>query len=267
VTAEPDRTIRYGPEPDQEADVWLPDGVARPPVVIAVHGGFWLTDHDRAHLAPACAALAASGFLVCSVEYRRVGDPGGGWPGTFTDITTAIARLPVLLADGGEIGPIALLGHSAGAHLALWAAGAHRLAAEHPLHRTAPFPAAGVVSLGGIGAFDAVLTEGGLGADALHGLLGGGPDTVPERYAAADPSLLLPNGVRTILLHGSRDREVPLAASNDYAKLARAAGDRTDLRVLDGIGHFQPIKPGSPAWPQVVGAVAEIIGDGTRTAQ
>jgi acetyl esterase/lipase len=251
-------TLRYGPDDGQDVDVWRPGADGRRPVVIAIHGGFWLAEYDRAYLAPACAALAEAGYLTCSLEYRRAGQPGGGWPGTFADIATALGRIPELLGKDADHDRIALLGHSAGAHLALWAAGAHRLPETHPLHRNGPFPARGIVSLGGIGDLAAIDgTE--IGGPAVRELLGGDRETVPDRYRAADPAGLVPTGVRVILVHGSRDGEVPVAASGGYADRARAAGDDVELRILPDIGHFQPVKPNSPAWAEVPRAIADVL--------
>ncbi|GAB3950085.1 hypothetical protein GCM10027614_49950 [Micromonospora vulcania] len=124
---EPDRTVAYGDHPDQVADLRLPagNGPARP-LVVVVHGGFWRAEYDRRHTGPLAAALAGSGYPVAQLEYRRTGQPGGGWPGTLTDVLTGVAELPGLAADlmpdrVTRAAPI-LVGHSAGGHLALYAA-------------------------------------------------------------------------------------------------------------------------------------------------
>ncbi len=124
---EPDRTVAYGDAPDQVADLRLPAGAgpARP-LVVVVHGGFWRAEYDRRHTGPLAAALAAHGYPVAQLEYRRTGQPGGGWPGTLTDVLTGVAELPVLAAEAlpGRVSLAApiLVGHSAGGHLALYVA-------------------------------------------------------------------------------------------------------------------------------------------------
>jgi acetyl esterase/lipase len=146
----PDHVLRYGPGPDQVADLRLPPGLGMdtadraPALILLLHGGFWRAAYDRKHLGPLAAALAAENFLVCTPEFRRTGQPGGGWPGTFDDVAAAVDRLPGLARSvlggavlGGAAGPgqIILAGHSAGGHLALWSAGRHRLSPASPWHR------------------------------------------------------------------------------------------------------------------------------------
>src|SRR5215831_15665063 len=138
----PDLVIRYGAGPEHVADVRLPQrrteaAVRSAPLVIFLHGGFWRVAYDRSHTGPMAAALAAAGYAVCVPEFRRTGQPGGGWPGTFDDVATAVDRSPALVreAAGPAViadGPALLSGHSAGGHLALWAAGRHRLGPDSP---------------------------------------------------------------------------------------------------------------------------------------
>src|ERR1022692_1892856 len=140
----PDLVLRYGKQADQVADVHLPraDSMARTEsrggtnFAIFLHGGFWRSAYGREHTAPLAEALTATGFVVCAPEYRRTGQRGGGWPGTFDDVAAAMDRLPALVAQatGGVVGAdrFVIGGHSAGGHLALWAAGRHRLAAAPP---------------------------------------------------------------------------------------------------------------------------------------
>src|SRR5262245_45722987 len=120
---EPDLTVRYGTDPDQLVDLRLPAGPTDRPLVIFIHGGFWRVAYDRAHVAPLATDLAERGWPTATVEYRRVGQAGGGWPGTLDDIAAAVEALPALVAQAGvpldASAPI-LAGHSAGGHLALW---------------------------------------------------------------------------------------------------------------------------------------------------
>lgn len=237
--------------------------------MIFVHGGFWRSAYDRAHTGPLAAALAAEGFAVCTPEYRRVGQDGGGWPGTFDDVAAAVDLLPGLAASatGGLADParVVLGGHSAGGHLALWAASRHRLPAGSPWRAERP-SAAGVIGLAAVSEL-AVCHEWGLGRGAAAALMGGGPRDRPDRYAVADPAVLLPGGVPARLLHGTADDNVPCQMSVDYAALARAAGDVIDCEVLVGSDHFAVIDPLSSVWPRVVAAFRDLAGVGRQGRQ
>jgi acetyl esterase/lipase len=150
-----------------------------------------------------------------------------------------------------------LLGHSAGGHLVTWAASRHRLPPSSPWHRAEPLPV-GVVSLAGV--LDLALAAArGLGGGATQALLGGEPDERPERYAAADPARLLPTGVPTVLVHGSRDEEVPLEVSRSYAVAAAAAGQQVALHELAGADHMALIDPTSTAWASVVATINDAL--------
>src|SRR5262245_15689672 len=169
----PDATLVYGAHADHLVDVRRPAGRSRA-LVVFLHGGFWRHEYDRTHTGPLTTALAAVGYTMAIPEYRRTGAPGGGWPGTFEDVAAAVrAALP--LAAEGERTPVILAGHSAGGHLALWAAAG--LANEGA-------PIAGVVALAPV----ADLREAyrlDLDRGAVTALLEGGPDEFPERYAEA----------------------------------------------------------------------------------
>lgn len=251
--------VRYGRHADQVVDVLAPDGTGLP-LVVVVHGGFWRQQYDRGHTAPQCAALATEGYAVAAVEYRRVGG-GGGWPETFTDLAEGLDALPGLL--GGTIDPqrVVLMGHSAGGHLALWAASRHRLPEGSPGHRATPLPVRGVVSLAGVADLGwAVAAE--LGDGAAEALLGVPPEADPEgRYARADPARLLPTGLRAICVHGGLDEHVPVDCAMAYVAAAMEAGDPAELRVLDWEDHFSLVTPGSAAWTAVLRATADLLAD------
>src|SRR5262249_21091247 len=178
----PDLVIRYGTGPEHVADGRLPKSrtraAARPaPLVIFLHGGFWRVAYDRSHTAPMATALAAAGYAVCVPEFRRTGQPGGGWPGTFDDVAAAVDRSPALVRDAAGPGVVAdepalLAGHSAGGHLALWAAGRHLLGPDSGWH--ADTRARGVGGLAGVSSL-ADCYDQGLGNGAATDLLGGGP--------------------------------------------------------------------------------------------
>jgi acetyl esterase/lipase len=257
----PDHAIRYGTGPEHVADVWLPAATSRSaPLVIFLHGGFWRAAYDRSHTGPMATALAAAGYAVCVPEFRRTGQAGGGWPGTFEDVATAVDRSPALVRKAAGPGVVAddpalLAGHSAGGHLALWAAGRHLLSPDSGWH--ADTRARGVVVLAGVSGL-ADCYDQGLGNGAAADLMGGSPARFPQRYRVADPAGLLPLGCPVRLVHGSLDDVVPAAMSRGYAALGRAAGDDTAVAELPGASHLDLIDPLSPAWPQVLAAFKDL---------
>ena len=255
--APPDDTVRYGPGPEQVASVWRPrrGPLAAAPVVMFLHGGFWRAAYDRAHVGPLAVALAGAGYLVCAPEYRRTG-AGGGWPATFDDIAAAVDGLPGALSDLG--GPpasagFALGGHSAGGHLALWAAARPRPPADTPWHTPGVARIRVVVALAAVSELASGYDQK-LGHGAVAALMGGSPGQYPDRYAAADPAGLLPIGVPLRILHGGLDDVVPAAMSRSFADRARTAGDEVRGQELGGCDHFDLIDPESAAWDPVLAA-------------
>jgi Dipeptidyl aminopeptidases/acylaminoacyl-peptidases len=247
----PDAQVRYGDHPDHVADLRAPaPGPSPRPLVVVIHGGFWRAEYDRTHTGPLAADLAARGYPVAQLEYRRTGQPGGGWPGTLDDVAAGVAALPDLARRGlpaGRVapGPPILLGHSAGGHLALWYA------------TLASADLRGVVALAPV----ADLAEAyrrDLDGGAVAALLGGGPDDVPERYAAADPARRTPPGVPVRIVHGRLDRQVPVEMSVGYAARARRSGADVRLVELPDCEHFGVIDPLSPAWATVLDALHSV---------
>ncbi len=246
-----DQRIRYGPDPLQIADLRLPEGTGPHPCVIAIHGGFWRNRYDLAHLGHLCAALTPAGFASWNVEYRRVDDPGGGWPGTFHDVARA-ARHLFAIAPRHRLDPgrVIVLGHSAGGQLALWLAnmGAVPVASEI---RDEPLPLHGAVSLAGVldlrRAFDLDLSDG-----AVRAFLDGPPDEVPDRYAAASPVELSPLAIPHLLVHGGQDESVPPDMST---RLHAASPDASTLLMFPDAGHFDLIDPRATMWPDLLAAI------------
>jgi acetyl esterase/lipase len=254
-----DARIAYGPGPQQFGELWLPPGPGPHPVAIVVHGGCWQAEYSEPHIRPVCAALAGAGVAAWCLEYRRVGDAGGGWPGTFDDVALGADHLRRLAAPRRlDLGHVVALGHSAGGHLALWLAARSRLPPSDPRRGPSPLPLRGVVALAPVPDLARAATEHVCG-DAVAQLLGGPPDAQPARYAAASPSALLPLGVRQEIVHGREDRIVPLELSERYAAAARDKGDAARVIVVEGAGHFDVIAPTSKAWPSVQEAVRTLL--------
>lgn len=252
----PGTHIPYGPNPVQFGDLRLPEGAGPHPVVVAIHGGFWRHVYDLSYFSPLCEELTRDGWATWNVEYRRVGEEGGGWPGTFLDVGAATDHLRELAGPHAlDLRTVVTLGHSAGGHLALWVAARHKIPAGNPLHRESPLPVKAAVSLAGV--CDLRKSEElKLGAGAAAALVGGSPQEVPDRYAVASPAELLPFGVPQVLVHGTNDTAVPFALSEAYQALAASKGDSARLVTLPNAEHFGLTQPLSHEWPRVSEAVA-----------
>ena len=253
--------IQYGSDPLQFGELRLPSGNGGPyPLAVVIHGGCWQSEYDLRHIANVSAALTRAGIATWTLEYRRIGNPGGGWPGTFEDVArgtdylrTLAQRYPI------DLDRVALVGHSAGGHLALWLAARHNLPRESPLFTADPLRVRGVVSLAGITDLRTYSAGAGNCNQSVAQLLGGSPEAVPDRYAQASPIELLPLGVPQRLIHGALDPIVPVEQSRRFEARARASGDDSRVVLLEGAGHFDVIAPFAPAWKSVEEAVRSLI--------
>jgi len=258
MSVEPGQRISYGAGPHQFGELRLPKVVGPHPVLVVIHGGFWRSGFDLKHLDPFCSALTASGWATWSIEYRRIGNEGGGWPGTFLDVAAAVDKLRDLAGPHSlELSKVVLIGHSAGGHLALWAAGRKRIPAESAVFGKSPMPLKAVVSLAGVCDLRRAWQEN-VGGGVVGELLGGSPEQFPERYTAASPFDLLPLGLPQILVHGKDDVGVPVAMSQGYHRRAIELADPARLVELSDTGHFELINPRSKQWPQIVEIVTAL---------
>jgi acetyl esterase/lipase len=213
-----DERLVYGPEPKQFGDLRIPAGPGPHPLAVVVHGGYWKAQYNLIHTGHMCEALKADGIATWNVEYRAHGDVGGVWPNIVGDVHLAVDFVERLEPRG--VGPVVLVGHSAGGQLALLAAKRDRLP---------------VLALAAISDPEAVARD--LPADA-------------------SPIRQLPLGAPQILIHGTADDSVPFELSERYAA---AAGAEARLVRLEGAGHFEPIDPRSREWPQTLAAIRELL--------
>lgn len=237
---------KYGDTSRQQGQWWVPAAGSGATVVL-VHGGFWRDAYDL-HLEDAVAEdLAGRGFLVWNIDYAPSSAP---WPATLLDAAAAYDfAFTGAYASRIDRSRVAVVGHSAGGHLALWLASRNRLPEGAPGAGPHVIPALAVPQ-----APVAALTRAlGLGSGAVEALLGGTPATVPERYAVADPVALAPSGVRTVLVHGIDDDTVPLSQSTDYL----AAASDCSLVTVAG-GHFEHLDPTSAACDALHKALATL---------
>jgi acetyl esterase/lipase len=258
-TPPPDHSFSYGPDPNQFGELRLPKTPGPHPVGIVLHGGCWLAEYNLNHISGFAAALAQNGIAAWTFNYRKVGHPGGGWPGTFEDIAQGAASLRARARRYDlNLSKAVVIGHSAGGQLALWLASHARKARQSTLSTRKPIPLLGVFVLSGITDLRRAFEAGICGA-ALENLLGGSPRAFPDRYRAASPAELLPLGVDQHLMHGSKDSFVPVSMSEDYVKTARSRGDNASLTVIPDAGHFELIAPDSVASRHVIASIKILL--------
>ena len=242
-----DQRVAYGGDPNQFLEVRLPSGKGPFPALLNIHGGFWRAKYRLAHAGHLCDALRVAGVATFNVEYRRAGNDGGGWPGTFADIRSAYSYVRQEYSrfhlDGKRL---AVMGHSAGGQLALCLAG-------HESSLGQAISLAGVVDLKK--AFRLHLSN-----DAVAEFLGGKPAEVPEHYREADQMELSIPHARQWLLHGADDDTVPPAFSREYADQKKKLGEHVELVEIAKAGHFDLIDPRSDAFKEVKTAVWSAFG-------
>lgn len=238
----PDAVVRYGTEALQSGELRVPAGPGPHPVAVVIHGGCWVSRLGGTGMQAFSESLRQRGIATWDIDYRRVGNSGGGWPGTFEDVKAGIDYLPKLAAEQNlDLSRVVIIGHSAGAHLALWAASRAKLGAPWAPAPDQPKPLA-VVAIDGPPVLAPLI-----GADAemcdepvIVPLLGGTPAEQPDRYKFATPAAHLPLGMKQMLVVGTLGQVI-----EPYAQGAKAAGDEVMTLSPTNANHFDIVTPGT----------------------
>ncbi len=254
-----DATIhRYGDDADQFLQYWSPEpavGRTRSIELVLIHGGYWRARYSLELMEPMARHLSQRGWPVLNLEYRRIGQAPDPWFAMASDIESALtlglSTMSTASTGEGQVRRRILIGHSAGGHLALWAAAQPWAAAAD---------IGGVVALAPVSDLLAA-DEQRLSNHATAELFGLDPDRRRVRLPVASPRHLLPLGVPQYVIHGDLDDSVPQSFSVDYAAAVRAGGDRIDLDTPDGVDHFNLIDPDSDIWPTIEAAIERLADD------
>ena len=263
-----DYRIRYGPNEFQFGDLWLPMSAAKSPLPLAVfvHGGWWKSEYDLRHAGHLCAALKSAGVAMWSIEYRRVGSTGGGWPMTFQDVAAGCDHVTTLAKSFPlDLNRVIAMGHSAGGHLAFLLGGRHHVSEASPIYQPRPRVALrGVIALAG--AVDLRLTCDLSGyftfahdKHEVYNLMGGSPAEFQDRYRAGSTRDLLPLGLPQVLIQGSEDDQIPPEMPGRWAELARHQGDAVTITMIPLADHLDVIDPQSKAWATVQSEVLTML--------
>jgi acetyl esterase/lipase len=258
----PAATYAYGAAPSQFAELFVPAGSGPFPVAVLVHGGCWTKEFGGiTQLRNTAGALTTRGIAVWNVEYRRVDEPGGGYPGTYQDINAALdllaARAP---ASHLDMHRIVAVGHSAGGQLVQWIAGRSRIAPSSPLYQANPVKVTQIVSLGGLADLrsEQALIKSSCERDMVD--LTGLPSAArPDVFSDTNAAELMPNGSHTVLVTGEFDTVSPPRVAHDYAVKARKAGDTADVIILPGASHYDEVAATSASWPAVLQVIENAL--------
>lgn len=259
----PDRRAAYGTDSSQYGELRVPSGPGPHPVAVLIHGGCFKAAYASLRDLDAMGdALKELGIATWNIEYRRLGEPGGGWPGTYLDVGRAVDHLRALAGQHAlDLGRVVLVGHSAGGHLAMWAAARARVPSGSDLHVATPLPVRGVLDLAGPVDLTANIPgyEGLCRDTVITALVGGTPAAVPERYAQASAIKLLPFGTPQVLLIGEYEEFVPRPLAETYVRAAAEAGDPVRLIVIPNVGHFEIASPRAATWRRVASVIRSLL--------
>jgi acetyl esterase/lipase len=259
----PSQHVAYGAAPSQFAELFQPAGDGPFPVAVIIHGGCWTKEFGGiTQMRNMAGDLARQGVAVWNVEYRRYDEDGGGYPGMYQDVATAMDRLRVLATEHKlDLQRIVLVGHSAGGHLAQWAGARARLPRNSPLYVADPLPVPVVISLGGLADLrnEQALIKTSCDRDIAQ-LAGVASAERPDIFSDTSPGEMLPAGVRTVLIHGEHDTIAPVRVGQDYARRAKEVGDAAEVLLLPGGSHYDEVAASSPSWAIVSGQIRKALG-------
>jgi acetyl esterase/lipase len=242
----------YGTDANQFGELRVPSGAGPYPVAILIHGGCFKAEYGTLRdLSPMADALKLKGIATWNIEYRRLGQTGSGWPGTYLDVGSGVDYLRSIAAQNHlDLNRVIVVGHSAGGHLAMWVAARTRLPKTSPIYVSDPLAVRGVVDLAGTPDLEALIPAEQLscGGPVIEQLLGGSPSEVPDHYAQASASKMLPIGVTQTLLWGRRDDSVPISIGEKYTLAAVRSGDSARLVTFPQAGHFEIADPFFSTW-------------------
>lgn len=262
-TQEPDHQLAYGDDPAQIGHLRVPPGDGPFPVVVLIHGGCWREPFaNLRELGPIGDKLKVEGVATWNIEYRRLPQPGSGWPGTYLDIAKGVDHLRELAGPYKlDLDRVVIVGHSAGGHLAMWAASRSRLKPESAVYTANPIKPKGVINLAGTMDMSVNIEnmEAGCQAPVIHEMLGGSPADVPERYAESSVFKLVPVGVPQVMLWGEHEQFIPRPFAQAHVDAATRAGDQAELLIVPGVGHFEIATTLEPSWPTLRGAIASLL--------
>lgn len=259
-----DVRIQYGTDSLQFGDLRLPKKSGMHPVAIVIHGGCWVSKFaDLKNSAALSDALRDEGIATWNIEYRRIDNPGGGWPGTFQDIAAAVDILPSIAKKYSlDLSRVIVIGQSAGGHFALWVAARHNLPASSILYKKKPLTVRGVISLGGVPDLFAFREQAKkiCDVDAIGKLIGEGSEkNYSKNYKEASPSELLPLGTKQILIYGEDEVSVPAQYGYDYKKIASSKNDNVSVITVKYAGHHEYNVPNSVTWPVILDNVKALL--------
>ncbi|MCR9128672.1 MAG: alpha/beta hydrolase [Alphaproteobacteria bacterium] len=264
-----DVRIAYGEGEHQYGELWLPDasrhGDGPFPLVIMVHGGCWRAEIPGTILQDQLNAdLRARGIAVWNITYPRVGHETGGYPGTFRSVAMAVDEARDIAREHPvDLTRTAIMGHSAGGHLALWAAARGQLglgivdgvASE-------PFIPGAAITLAGINDLEAYHARGPGRCgepEIVDQLIDSLRRATADPYADTSPAAMLPLGVEQVVISGALDPIVPPALGMAYAAQAEIAGDAVTVITLEEAGHFELIDPTAPAWEVILAELERVL--------
>ena len=259
----PTLTLPYGKAPSQFAELFRPAGSGPFPVAVLVHGGCWTKEYGGiVQLRSLAGALKAQGIAVWSVEYRRVDEDGGGYPGTYQDVNAALDLLATQAAPQQlDLKRLVAIGHSAGGQLVQWLAGRNRIAPTSPLFQPSFLPVRQIISLGGLADLrrEAALIKVSCEREMVQ-LTGLPSASRPDVFSDTNAAELMPNGSHTVLITGELDVFSPPRVAHDYALRAREAGDSAEVIILPGASHYDEVAPASPAFSTILPAIRAALG-------